>query len=302
MANFFKFSRRTIMEKMVFDILKHNNVKTPEQFDKNVFLVGEWARDTSRDMKMCFITGLCRLDSNVSGDSFVEKLPTVAEISEGTNFPETLLSVQSLPLIKVNEETFVPLLYDDTTKFAPGIWTLPAGRMDQANFTIGAIFEFLEKIRLICGGKHILPYHYSIEREEVVRIFRKSWETVSLSHAAAHATIKEHELLIVQLIELPKLPRYRKVQIMKNEMMSRADNGIILLDGDNNTVELIVPLGLKMPELPIIYDGENFGRKTELVPLTTLLEPGWLETHPATFALKSLISQHAELLKQLANG
>ncbi|HPL93437.1 MAG TPA: hypothetical protein PLB38_04100 [bacterium] len=286
-------------EKMVQEILKKNQVANPENFDDKVFLVGEWARDMRRDMKMCVITGLARFHEQITGDRFVEELPTVAELRQGKNFPELLLSVQALVLIKVKDEAFVPLLQrDPIAKFDPGFWTLPAGRLDQSSFTLGALTEFLEEIRLICGGKHILPRHFCIDAEEVVRIFRKSWETVSLSHAAPHAAIQEHELL---LVELPELLDQRKVQIINNDMLSRADSGLTLLDGLNHTVEMVVPIRLTLPELPIIYDGESFGRKAELIPLTTLLERGWLEEHPATFALKVLLTQHAELLKQLAS-
>lgn len=281
-----------MIDNLVNYFLLSNGITDPMKFYGKIFLVSHEPKvENERLTEIYKISRLVRLDLSVIGHPFVDKLETVTEMRLRLKSNEFLLSVQALVLIKIKDESFVALLQRGAnTPFDPLLWTIPGGRMASYGFSNGAIIKFLEKFRLGMGDKNLIPYYPGLlEKENLLKVHQKSWG----KNSDFHEFVK---------VSLPPLDG-KKVQIIWEETLSklyapsRADHGLPLIDGPNHTVEMVIPIKMELPEMPQV-----FGENATLVPLTTLLEPGWLEKHPATFALHTLVRQHSELLKQLAAG
>jgi len=320
--------RRKMFENLVHEMMKKLGVREPEKYHDKVFFMGEPLLppvDGLNDHAFN-VTGLVRLNERIAGDPIIEALPTVKQLRgkqlyQASNFTGLLhlnergnsnpiieshggklqslqlVSAQALLLIKINGQFYLPMSQrglDAPTD--PGVWTLPAGRMDHSNFTLGALMETMEEIRIIGQNTHYLPKLTVLNEVESRRVFQESWTVVREKHAAARAHVNEVKLVETKLFESKYLKAWH---IRHDEMLERCDMIMPCWDEDNNTLEAVVPMLMELPEMVEIFDGESYSRTNALVPLAEILSGQWMENNKVTFAIKKVFSDYQDFFKEI---
>lgn len=242
-------------------------------------------------------TGLVCLNECIAGEPIIESLPTVNQLRSGQLYPLQLVSMHALLILKIKDRFYLPLLQRDMgAPTDPGMWTLPAGRMDHSSFTLGALMEALEEMRIIGESSHYLPKLACLSEAETRRVFQESWSLVREKHAAERAHVNEVTLVEAKLYESKSLKDWH---IRHDGMLERCDRIMPCWDGASNTLEAVVPMLMELPEMVNIYDGESFGRLGALVPLEDLLSGSWLENKQVTFTLRKVFTDYRDFFKEV---
>lgn len=324
-----------MFENLAYQMMKKLGVTEPEMFHDKVYFMGTTLLPpvNGLDHHAFEISGLVRLNENITGDPIIESLPTIKQLRDGqlyhaVNFtglvrmnerltgnpdvkflpvvnqlhsgqlqPLQLVSAQALLLIKINGQFYLPMSQRGlNAPTDPGVWTLPAGRMDHSSFTLGALMETLEEIRIIGQNTHYLPKLTVLGETETRQIFQNSWNLVRETHAAARAHVNEVKLVETKLFESKYLEAWH---IRHNGMLERCDMIMPCWDESTNTLEAVVPMLLELSEMVEIFDGESYSRTNALVPLAEMLSGQWLKNNQVTFAIKKVFNDYQGFFKEI---
>lgn len=290
-----------MFQNLAHEMMIKMGVREPEKYHDKVFFMGEpmMVHPIDKSPNHAFnIGGLVRLNERITGDPIIERLPTVGELRSGGLYPYQLASMQALILLKIKDRFYLPLLQRDMdAPTDPGMWTLPAGRMDHRSFTLGALMEALEEMRLIGENVHYLPTLAVLDEAETRQVFQESWNLVRTKHATERAKVNEVKLVTAQLYDHSQA--LRSWHIRHDGILERRDRIMACWDGANNTLEAVVPMTLELPELVSVYDGESFGRSGALLPLEDLLSGKWLGSNKTTFALRKVFTDYRDFFKEI---